>query len=198
MFTEAQKQSRGEVLAGAFFFRMDRELIQSLSRKLDREEKIGSFQAVTGIRDRTIVESLVDAGFEMSTLTVFIWAPVVFVAWADGNADQLEKAAILDALPNKGLSREIASMMIAHEWFANHPIEELWQVWEEFATATLSSVPVHERETLIDEIVDLCYVVAHASGGFLGMGKVSQFESDAIDRVIATLKRNPSPDGLML
>jgi hypothetical protein len=88
-----------------------------------REEKIGSFQAVTGIRDRTIVESLVDAGFEMSTLTAFIWAPVVFVAWADGNADQLEKAAILDALPNKGLSREIASMMIAHEWFANHPTE---------------------------------------------------------------------------
>ena len=198
MFTEAQKQSRGEALAGAFFFRMDRELIQSLSRKLDREEKIGSFQAVTGIRDRTIVESLVDAGFEMSTLTVFIWAPVVFVAWADGNADQLEKAAILDALPNKGLSREIASMMIAHEWFASRPTEKLWQVWEEFVTATLSSVPAHEREALMDEIVDLCYVVAHASGGFLGMGKVSQSESDAIDRVIATLKRNPSPDGLLL
>ena len=89
-------------------------------------------------------------------------------------------------------------MMIAHEWFASRPTEKLWQVWEEFVTATLSSVPAHEREALMDEIVDLCYVVAHASGGFLGMGKVSQFESDAIDRVIATLKRNPSPDGLML
>jgi tellurite resistance protein len=192
MFTEAQKQSRGEALAEAFFFRMDRELIESLSRKLDRDEKIGSFQAVTGIQDRAIVESLVDAGFEMSTLTAFIWAPVVFVAWADGNADPLEKAAILEALPNKGLSREMASMMIAHEWFANRPTEKLWLVWEEFAIATLTGVPAHEREALMDEIVDLCYAVAQASGGFLGIGRVSQSESAAIDRVIATLKQNSS------
>lgn len=189
MFNEAQKHSRGEALAQAFFFRMDRELIESLSRKLDREEKIGSFQVVTGIQDREIVESLVDAGFEMSTLTAFIWAPVVFVAWADGNADRLEKAAILDALPNKGVSREMASLMIAHDWFANRPTEELWRVWEEFATATLSGVPAYEREALMDEIVKLCCVVAHASGGFLGIAKVSPSESEAIDRVIATLKQ---------
>jgi hypothetical protein len=194
MFTEAQKQSRGVALAEAFFFRMDRELIESLSRKLDREEKINSFQAVTGIQDKAIVESLVDAGFEMSTLTAFIWAPVVFVAWADGNLDALEKAAILDALPNKGLSREMASMMIEHAWFSNRPTEELWRVWEEFANATLSSVPSHEREALMDEIVDLCYEVAHASGGLLGIGKVSHSESDAIDRVIATLKQSTSFD----
>lgn len=108
----------------------------------------------SGIQDKVIVESLVDAGFEMSTLTAFIWAPVVFVAWADGNLDALEKAAILDALPNKGLSREMASMMIEHAWFTNRPKEELWRVWEEFANATLSSVPSHEREAGMDEIVD--------------------------------------------
>ncbi|MFO0181173.1 MAG: ATP-binding protein, partial [bacterium] len=108
----------------------------------------------SGIQDKVIVESLVDAGFEMSTLTAFIWAPVVFVAWADGNLDALEKAAILDALPNKGLSREMASMMIEHAWFTNRPTEELWRVWEEFANATLSSVPSHEREAGMDEIVD--------------------------------------------
>lgn len=190
MFTEAQKQSRGEALAEAFFFRMDRELIESLSRKLDRDEKISSFQAVTGIQDKATAESLVDAGFEMSTLTAFIWAPVVFVAWADGNLDPLEKAAILDALPNKGLSRDMASMMMEHAWFTNRPTEELWRVWEEFANATLSTLPAHEREGFMDEIVDLCYEVAHASGGFLGIGNVSQPESDTIDRVIATLKQN--------
>ncbi len=41
MLTEVQKQSRGQALAEAFFFRMDRELIASLTNKLDREEKIG-------------------------------------------------------------------------------------------------------------------------------------------------------------
>jgi tellurite resistance protein len=194
MFTEVQKQNRGKALAEAFFFRMDRELIASLSRKLDREEKIRSFGAMTGIQDPKIVECLVDAGFELSTLTAFIWAPVVFVAWADGNADQSEKIAILHALPSRGVSQEVASMMIAHEWFANCPTEELWQLWEEFAAASLAGINIDEREGLTDEIVNLCYVVAHASGGFLGFGKVSQSESEVIDRVITSLKAIASSD----
>ena len=74
MFNEAQKHSRGEALAEAFFFRMDRELIESLSRKLDREEKIGSFQVVTGIQDREIVESLVEARKNNIGLSVYFLA----------------------------------------------------------------------------------------------------------------------------
>ncbi len=196
MFTESQKKSRGKALAEAFFYRMDRELIASLSKKLDRDEKIRSFGAVTGIRDQKVLEYFADAGFELSTLTAFIWAPMVFVAWADGNADQLEKAAILEALPNKGVSQETASMMIAHEWFAKRPTEELWRIWEEFAVASLTGINSDEREAVMDEIVDLCYEVAHAFGGFMGFGKVSQAESEVIDRVIASLKPIEALDSL--
>jgi hypothetical protein len=196
MFTESQKKIRGQALAEAFFYRMDRELIASLSKKLDRDEKIRSFGAVTGIRDGKVLEYLVDAGFELSTLTAFIWAPVVFVAWADGNTDQLEKIAILEALPNKGVSQEAASMMMAHEWFAKRPTEELWRIWEEFTVASLTGINSDEREAVMDEIVDLCYEVAHASGGFMGFGKVSQAESDVIDRVISSLKPIETPESL--
>lgn len=55
------------------------------------------------------LESLVDAGFEMPTLTAFIWVPLVFVAWADGNADALEKKAILDVLATKGFAPQTAA-----------------------------------------------------------------------------------------
>jgi len=184
MFTEIQKQGRGKALAEAFFFRMDRELLVSLSKKLNRDEKIWSFGSVTGIRNPKVIECLVDAGFELTSLTAFTWAPIVFVAWADGHVDALEKAAILEALSGKGVSQEASSMMIGHEWFANRPTKELWSVWEEFSAAWLAGLDTEQREALIDEIVDLCYVVAHASGGFLGFGKVSQSETDVIDRVI--------------
>jgi len=96
----------------------------------------------------------------------------------------LEKTAIVEALSSKGVSQEAASKMIGHEWFANRPTEELWNVCEEFSDAWLAGLDAERREVLIDEIVDLCYVVAHASGGFLGFGKVSQSETDVIDRVI--------------
>jgi len=78
----------------------------------------------------------------------------------------LEKAAILGALSSRGVSQETVSMMIGHEWFAIHSTEELWNVSEEFSAAWLAGLIDERREALIDEIVDLCHVVAHAPGGF--------------------------------
>ncbi len=102
MLTQSSKPTRGKALEEAFFYRMDQELIDLLSKRLQRDEKIRLFANATGIRDRKRLESLVDSGFELSTLTAFIWVPLVFVAWADGNADELEKKAICEVLTNRG------------------------------------------------------------------------------------------------
>lgn len=188
MFTESLKTNRGKALEEAFFFRMDQELIELLSRKLQRDEKIRSFAEATGIHDVKRLESLVDAGFEMPTLTAFIWVPLVFVAWADGNVDAMEKKTILDALATKGFSENAACRIMDHEWFRNPPNADLWKIWEDFSAATLANLKAPSRNELIDEIVGLCYVVAHASGGFLGIGKVSPSETEVIDRVIESLQ----------
>ncbi len=186
--------SRGKALEEAFFFQMDQELIEQLRKRLQREEKLRSFGNVTGIRDEKHLEALVDAGFELSTLTAFIWVPLVFVAWADGNADELERKAILDVLQSKGISEQTATMMVDHPWFRHSPAEKLWQTWEEFAIATLEGLDPTSRAELIDEIINLCYVVARASGGYLGIGKVSQSETDVIDGVIRSLGRRESSE----
>lgn len=190
MLTLSNKMTRGKALEEAFFYRMDQELIEQLRKSLQRDEKIRLFANATGIRDRKRLESLVDSGFELSTLTAFIWVPLVCVAWADGNADELEKNAIFNVLINKGISKETASMMIAHEWFRQSPNDDLWSTWEEFATTTLASLSPPIRNELIDEIVGLCHVVAHASGGFLGIGTISETEANVIDRVIRALQKS--------
>jgi len=194
MLTESKKPSRGKALEEAFFFRMDQELIQILGKELQRDEKMRSFAEATGIRDKKRLASLVDAGFELSTLTALIWVPLVFVAWADGNADALEKKAILEVLRSKGISEQTTSLMIAHEWFHQSPTEELWKTWEDFVVTTLARLNPQVRNELIDEIVGLCHVVAHASGGFLGIGKISPTETDVIDRVIGSVHRCPNED----
>jgi hypothetical protein len=188
MFTESLKTNRGKALEEAFFFRMDQELIELLSRKLQRDEKIRSFAEATGIHDVKRLESLVDAGFEMPTLTAFIWVPLVFVAWADGNVDAMEKKTILDVLATKGFSENAACRIMDHEWVRNPPNADLWKIWEDFSAATLANLKAPSRNELIDEIVGLCYVVAHASGGFLGIGKVSPSETEVIDHVIESLQ----------
>jgi hypothetical protein len=188
------KLSRGKALEEAFFYQMDQELIELLSKQLKRNEKIRLFADATGIRDKARLESLVDSGFELSTLTAFIWVPLVFVAWADGNADELEKKAFLDVLRRKGISEETALMMIDHEWFRHSPSEELWNTWEDFSAATMVRLSPAIRNELIDELVGLCYVVANASGGFMGVGSVSTIEANVIERVTESLQRLETRD----
>ncbi len=189
MIPRPSKRTRGEALQEAFFYKMDQELIELLGRQLQREEKLRSFAQATGIRDENRLKMLIDSGFEVPTLTAFMWVPLVFVAWADGRADELEKKSIIDILISKGISRQTAEMMIHHEWFCKSPTDELWQIWEEFTASTLVSLSPSVRNELIDEIVGLCHVVAHASGGFLGIGTVSQAETVVIDRIVESLHR---------
>ncbi|MDX1927287.1 MAG: hypothetical protein SFV81_12265 [Pirellulaceae bacterium] len=189
MLTQSMKPTRGQALEEAFFFRMDQELIEQLSRRLQREEKIRLFASATGIRDRKHLEMLADSGFELSTLTAFIWVPLLFVAWADGSADDMEKGVISEVLATKGISKSTTSMMLEHEWFRKRPTEELWQVWAEFSTATLQTLDAEVRDKLIKEMIGLCRVVAHASGGVMGLGKISASEAKVIDRVTRTLER---------
>ncbi len=189
MLIESIRQNRGKALCEAFFFRMDQELIEVLGKRMQRDEKMRAFAEATGIRDKKRIACLVDAGFELSTLTAFIWVPLVFVAWADGHADDQERMAIREVLAAKGISPSTAAMMIDHDWFHRCPTEELWKTWEDFVHVTLDNLNPIVRNELIDEIVGLCHVVAHASGGFLGIGKISPTETEVIDRVIAALHR---------
>jgi uncharacterized protein YaaQ len=158
-----------------------------LGKRLQREEKIRLLANATGIQDRKHLELLADSGFELSTLH-FIWVPLILVAWADGNAGKLEKEAIASILASKGIPQETISRVIAHDWFCRKPTEELWEIWAEFSAATSASLDPSMYNELTDEITRLCRLVADASGGFIGLGKTSATENDAIDRVIRTLQ----------
>jgi hypothetical protein len=90
---------------------------------------------------------------------------------------------------SKGISQETISRVIAHDWFRKKPTEELWEIWAEFSAATSASLNPSMYNELIDKILRLCRLVADASGGFMGLGKISTTETQAIDRVTRTLQQ---------
>jgi hypothetical protein len=182
-----KKEILGRTLENAFFFRMDQELIAELQRNMNLEEKLQVFQNATGIRDRQQLMGLIDAGFEVSTLTAFTRLPLVFVAWADGNLDSKEKDTILTTLVSKGIAPNTAAMLTNHEWFCKQPDDELWELWQQFTYATVNRQPAKLRNELMDEIVSLCHLVANASGDMFGVSNISAEESRVIDRVAQTL-----------
>jgi hypothetical protein len=183
MVIKSSGKSRGQVLSEAFFFRKDLELSDLLRRSSSREEAIKSLETVMGIRDPKVCECLVDAGFDLATARAFIWAPVIFVAWADGRLDHFEKHRILQALPRQGVSMEATRRLIDHIWFANPPSERVCQLWTEFIAALLDGFKHEDFDAVANDILALCEEVANTSGGFLGFGKVSQQESQVIERI---------------
>jgi tellurite resistance protein len=181
------KNSNQEFLAKtleeAFFFRMDQDVITALQRKLTLNDKLKAFQDVTGIRNKSQLLGLIDAGFDLPTLIAFTWVPLVYVAWADGQIDPQEKTAIFKTLNSKGISPETVALMTDHEWFRQRPDNGLWNIWRQFTAAVMKHQPTDLRNELMDEIVTLCYVVANASGGAAGAGAVSERESRVVDGV---------------
>ena len=188
MLTEVKKLNRGQALAEAFFFRADQELWCELRERLSREEKIKAFETLIGIRDSSVVECLVDAGFDLSAAMSFIWAPAMFVAWADGQVDDAEKQTILESLRTKGVAVNSPSNILEHEWFAMPPKEELWSLWVDFAREMLSGFRDDDRAAISKEIVSLCHEVARASGGLFGFAKASAAELEAIARIESALQ----------
>lgn len=191
MLLEAKKRSRSEAMVEAFFYKMDRELLECLRMKMDRAERIKSMEACTGIRDPRIVENLVDAGLDLTTVTAFLYAPALFVAWADGQADEREQEAITKGLLTKGISHDGISRFISHTLFRNPPSKELWNLWDSFCVSFLEGVSQQDRDALIREILELCYLVARSSGGVWGMGSISPRETKVIQNVLETLHRRP-------
>lgn len=112
-----------------------------------------------------LVDALIDAGFQATTLAALSLVPAIFVAWAD---DEM-------------------AWQLLHSWFTKRPSKSLWNTWKQYAEAMGTSLPKTSSGVLIDEILSLSTKVAEASGGVLGMGKISKQERKVLDEIKRSL-----------
>ena len=68
-------------------------------------------------------------------------------------------------------------------WIEHKPAKSLWRTWQQYAEAVGKSLSPTAAETLADEIVRLSTVIAEASGGVLGIGKISGKERQVLDQI---------------
>ncbi|WP_146461846.1 TerB family tellurite resistance protein [Rubripirellula tenax] len=188
MFEQDEIHRRGKALEDEFFYQVDQRLGMELRSRMEREDAIERLKAATGFEESTILEHLVDAGFKPSSITALALVPMVFVAWADGKVDSAEQQAILsDALHLQ--VRQPDARALLKTWLKNPPGDELWSHWAEYSLAVFHVLPLERRETLRDQIVRSCNVVAEASGGHFGRGKTSAKEKVMLERIEKQLRQ---------
>jgi tellurite resistance protein len=183
MFDIDALHQRGQALEDEFFHRVDEKLRADLRRSMEREKARQHLAAATGFQDIELLDHLLDNGFQATTLTALALVPTVFVAWADGSITPQERQAVMSAALQRGLEHEPTALQMLEAWLHKHPPRSLWKLWKEYAEAVHASVSPTLAEMLTTEILRQSKVVAEASGGALGFGKVSNDEQEILDEI---------------
>ena len=185
MFEHDTIRERGQALEDEFFHRVDEQLRTKLRESMEREEARAQLSAVTGFQDDELLDHLLDAGFTATSLAALALVPTVFVAWADGSVTPQERQAVMNAAVQRGLEHQPQALQMIEAWLHKHPPRPLWNLWKEYAAAVYGSVQPQMVATLRNEIARQAKIVAEASGGTLGFGKVSKDEQALLDEIDA-------------
>ena len=175
---------RRKALEESFFSKENEKLRRALRQKEAEKEKEHALSEVSGITDETVLRHLVALNIEADTLTALTMVPLVQVAWADGDVDEKERAAILEAAGKVGVEEGSPGADLLNEWLKFKPDREVLQVWKEYVGALSRTLPAEESVALRAALLTLSRAVARASGGVLGFGsKVSKAEQAVLDEL---------------
>ena len=121
---ESYLEERRKALEEAFYHKKNRELMAKIKTDLDAELHRDTLKKATGIDDDELLQRVLDVGVNVETLAAMSVAPLVLVAWADGNIDQREQEAIIAGAEQAGLGVDSAAHELLLGWLKEKPDEK--------------------------------------------------------------------------
>ena len=171
-------------LEDAFFLKEDRKLIEKYQQMKKMEETRQRLSEVSGIRDEAILKKLVDLKIHAETVAALALVPLIEVAWADGDVDENEKKAILNAVEKTGVAQGGVEYELLERWLSHKPDAALLDAWAHYLRGLSAQCTPAECGELKDELLSRVRAVAEASGGFLGFGsKISDEERAVLEKL---------------
>ena len=145
--------------------------------------KLSGLAATVGTDDRDVLDRLTMLGFTPDSARVLDVLPLVHVAWADGKIQPAERNAVLAVLESRNISRASDAWLLIETLLETRPSET-------YLAQSLQLLQLLGHSTGADpkSIVELCTVVAQASGTLFGIGaKVTSAERELIARIASAL-----------
>ena len=171
------------LLEDAFFFEQDRTLIErrtELRNMAERKEVLGT---VSGITNDAILERLVNLNVRPDTLAALALLPLIEVVWADGEVDEKERVMVLAHATSQGIDFGSSEYELLERWLAHRPETSLLNAWQHYMRGLCECLSRSERDILKEELMRNVHKAAEASGGFLGMGKISSQEEQVLAKL---------------
>lgn len=177
-------RDREHALEEVFFAEQDRALLRRLKEADERKSQKDALAAASGVTDDAVLERLVGLGVDAATLAALTLAPLVLVAWADGEVDARERAAVLSAAAEVGVEENGQGRKLLDRWLATRPPHNLITAWTDYIRAISPSLDEAAKRQLKADLLDRAHKVAGAAGGFLGVGsRTSSVEKEMLARL---------------
>jgi uncharacterized tellurite resistance protein B-like protein len=172
---------RKKALEESFFAKQNAALLDRMREKREKQAAIDALATNSKIANRQTLEKLVDLGLDGATWAALSLVPLVEVAWADGEVDAKERAAVLEAAQEQGVAKGSPSHELLESWLASRPAGSLFASWGAYAAELAANLSPEEREELRADLAERAESVARSAGGILGIGSISTPERKVID-----------------
>jgi hypothetical protein len=186
-------QQRGRGIEAQWARQRDEELLKKMRERAKLEEISQALARKLRVEDPALRQRLLDLGVTHDTGPALFLAPLVQIAWVDGEPTEREKETILSLAAARGLEAGSPAHAQVVEWMKKPPVNELYAAALDVIRVGISVLPDQERAQRVEVYAEAFRRVAEASGGRLGRlfsrgSAISPEEEALIERLTATLR----------
>jgi hypothetical protein len=171
-----------------YFRKKDRELVEKMRLAAAADRAHSELSAKTGLSDPALLNELEELGFTPETISVLPLAPIVEMAWAEGGVTPAERALLVSLARSRGITEGSAADRLLTEWMVRQPSPDVFARATRLIRAMLDTQSPAGGTLSADELIKYAESIAAASGGILGIGKVSAEERATLAKIVAALK----------
>jgi hypothetical protein len=171
-----------------FFRREDQRLLEQLRTREAAEAAREKLAQATGIKNAVLLEKLRTLNIGPETVAALRLVPLIEVAWADGSIDAKERQAVLGHAREVGLAEGSPELALLDGWLTRRPEPRLVLAWTHLIHGLIADFDADQVKKLKAKLLDPARGVAGASGGVLGVGKISSAETAALKRLEAAFE----------
>jgi hypothetical protein len=171
-----------------YFRKRDRELIERMRLVAAAERDRSELSAKTGLDDPALLGELQDLGFTPQTLPVLPLVPIVQMAWAEGGITPAERTLLIKVARERGITAGSPADTLLDGWMARKPTNDVFEKATRLIRAMLESGAPDTPTMSADDLIKYCERIATASGGILGIGKISADERATLSEIATALK----------
>jgi hypothetical protein len=171
-----------------YFRKKDRELIERMREAAAADQARRELGAKTGLTDPALLGALQELGFTPATVALLPLVPVVQMAWAEGGVTPVERAMVVDLARKRGIEAGNDADRQLSDWLTLRPSQDVFDGAMRLISAMLATASGSHGGVNADDVIQSAEAIASASGGILGIGKVSAEERALLAQIQTSLR----------